>query len=137
MHVGWNHKGPGSKWSPEKKHLEARAKAARRWLRDLGQKSGDDAEIVVVTHGGYLHYFTDDWDGHDRFVGTGWSNTEWRSYQFRSEDDEGAALVETEESKSKRQAKPLTETEQRQLKAVAEGQWQGAGFQTPPQEPEL
>lgn len=32
-------------------------------------KSGADAEIVVVTHGGYLHCFTEDWTGHVKSAG--------------------------------------------------------------------
>jgi hypothetical protein len=32
-------------------------------------KSGADAEIVVVTHGGYLHCITEDWTGHVKSAG--------------------------------------------------------------------
>jgi hypothetical protein len=32
--------------------------------------------------GGFLHYITDDWDSKDKFPGTGWANTEFRSYTF-------------------------------------------------------
>lgn len=65
---GWNDKtSEGSRWAPTPERLEERAGGARRWLRDLGRKSGDgeDAEIVVVTHGGFLHFLTQDWDGMD------------------------------------------------------------------------
>lgn len=53
-----------SPWEPAKTKLEARAKAARLFLRDLAAKSGkDEVHIAVVTHGGFLHYLTDDWQG--------------------------------------------------------------------------
>ncbi len=60
---GWNHKGPWSPWAPEMARLTARAGAARRWLRDLATRAGEDAHIAVVTHGGFLHFLTEDWDG--------------------------------------------------------------------------
>lgn len=61
---GWNDKSETGPWFPEMGKVEARARAARRWLRDLARRAGDDAHIVVVTHGGFLHFLTDDWDGH-------------------------------------------------------------------------
>lgn len=62
---GWNDKtSEGSPYAPRPERLEERARAARRWLRDLGRNHGDgDAEIAVVTHGGFLHFLTQDWDG--------------------------------------------------------------------------
>lgn len=66
LHRGWNDKtGPGSPWAPRPERLEERARAARRWLRELGRSSSADAEIAVVTHGGFLHFLTQDWDGMD------------------------------------------------------------------------
>jgi broad specificity phosphatase PhoE len=61
---GWNDKSPGSPWEPTIKGLEGRARKARVWLRDLAARSKDAEEvhIVVVTHGGFLHFFTEDWD---------------------------------------------------------------------------
>jgi len=53
---GWNDKSSSSKFAPIASKIEARAKEARQWLRALGQKYGKDADIVVTTHGGYLHY---------------------------------------------------------------------------------
>lgn len=61
VHEGWNDKSANTRWASRGDKIEARARDARRWLRDLGMKSGRDAEIVVVTHGEYLHYFTEDW----------------------------------------------------------------------------
>lgn len=68
---GWNDKkSPGSKWAPRVSSLEERAREARVWLRELARKSGADAEIAVVTHGGFLHFLTEDWDGMDLSRGT-------------------------------------------------------------------
>lgn len=55
-------------------------------------------------------------------AGTGWENTEWRSYEFvepTGSDDE-ASIRETEESWHRRRgsAKPLSETEQQQARAA-------------------
>lgn len=70
---GWNDKtSEGSPWAPTPERLERRAGEARRWLRELGRSGGEgeDAEIVVVTHGGFLHFLTQDWDGMDIARGT-------------------------------------------------------------------
>jgi broad specificity phosphatase PhoE len=69
VHEGWNDKSANTRWAPSASKIEVRAREARRWLRNLGMKSGADAEIVVVTHGGYLHYFTEDWTGHVKSSG--------------------------------------------------------------------
>jgi len=130
---GWNDKSLSGPWAPNAEKIEARAKVARRWLRELGSKArGEDIEIVVVTHGGFLHYFTEDWTGHDKYVGTGWQNTEFRSYNFRHGDDENASLVETEESRIRRAGHEtaLTEDEQRQLRSTAESRWKESGYQS-------
>lgn len=68
---GWNDKGKDSPWAPDVTKLKARAKAARVWLQELAAKyEGEgDAHIVVVTHGGYLHFLTEDWDGMDEGKG--------------------------------------------------------------------
>jgi len=136
VNEGWNNNQ--GRWSPASSAIEARAKDARLWLRKLGtqtqsQDRDADVDIVVVTHGGYLHYFTEDWDGHEKFTGTGWENTEWRSYEFvdGSGRDEGASLKETRESRVRRTGNetPLTEDEQRELRASAEREWSDSGFQ--------
>lgn len=112
---GWNDKSPGGPWEPTSRALGARAKKARVWLRDLAAQSRDggqqEVHIVVVSHGGVLHFLTDDWDGMDStggackcfpgagrttaesgYVGdangvscdqgTGWANMECRTYEF-------------------------------------------------------
>lgn len=143
---GWNDKGPGSEYAPEMRKLEARARRARRFFWELGQEyfleqlqeqgktNGDDrdgkeeANIVAVTHGGFLHFLTQDWDGLDVGKGTGWDNTEYRSYEVileeTGEEGEGKGevkLVETKRSWRRRRGsavKGLTETEQMELRAA-------------------
>lgn len=73
---GWNDKtSPGSPWAPRVEALEERARRARVWLRELGRTwkaegRGDTADIVVTTHGGFLHFLTQDWEGLDISKGT-------------------------------------------------------------------
>lgn len=59
---GWNSKK--GKWTPTTKEVEERAKYARHWLRERKEE-----HIVVVTHGGVLHYLTEDWAGFEGFMG--------------------------------------------------------------------
>ena len=134
MRQGWNDKR--GRWSPAASAIEARAKDARIWLRNLAQSSQRsspeaDVDIVVVTHGGYLHYFTEDWEGNEKFMGTGWANTEFRSYGFVDAGDEAASLMETRESRDRRKGaeKPLSADEQRELRVSAEREWRESGFQ--------
>jgi len=105
----WNVKTLDSRYSPAGDKIEIRAQAARRQLRQLLRglvAAGDkDAQVVLVTHGGYLHYFTDDWADSDKYYGTGWLNTETRSYTFKDgieSDNEDATLLETDESRDRR-----------------------------------
>lgn len=126
---GWNDKvSEGSPWRPTIEALEKRALETRRWLRELGRAQagkGQDADIVVATHGGFLHFLTQDWQGYELSRGTGWMNTEWRSYEFvhdgtGKDEDEEASIIETEGSWKRRRGSevPLTETERRELRAV-------------------
>jgi hypothetical protein len=86
---------------------------------------------VVVTDGGYLHYFTEDWEGAERGTGTGWENTEWRSYEFVEGSGE-ASFRETRQSRERRRGTEggLTADEQRELKASREREWRESGFQS-------
>jgi broad specificity phosphatase PhoE len=127
----WNSKE--GKWSPASSAIDRRALDARRWLRDLGKGEAEkdvDVDIVVVTHGGFLHYLTEDWEGAERGTGSGWENTEFRSYEF-VEGGEKASLRETRESRERRRGteRGLTEDEQRELRASREREWRDSGFQ--------
>ena len=59
-------------------------------------------QYADILTGGFLHYFTEDWTGSDKFAGTGWANTEYRSYTFDTSNPEEAHLIETSESKKRR-----------------------------------
>ena len=62
VHEGWNNKK--GKWAAHADAIEARAKEARQWL-----KSRPEKEVVLVTHGGFLHFFTEDWADTTKFAG--------------------------------------------------------------------
>lgn len=97
---GWNIKLPTNKWSPSAAALNDRAIEAREILRskikELEAAGETDPEIVVVSHGGILHYLTEDWEDSkiynraphkvDKLAwavpSTAWTNTEYRSYDF-------------------------------------------------------
>ncbi|KIH88417.1 hypothetical protein SPBR_07736 [Sporothrix brasiliensis 5110] len=123
LHVGWTNKGPGSPYAFALPVLAARAKSARRILRDLTKDLGADDRVVVVTHGGFLHFLTEDYEGVDPGRGTAWKNTEWRSYEFVSEEDDNVSLKETTESVKRRAGSEagLTTQEQIELAAVYHG----------------
>lgn len=129
---GWNNKK--GKWSTSPSAIDARAREARLYLKAVGEKAasanGEDQHIVAVTHGGYLHYLTEDWDEHMRFTGTGWENTEYRSYAFIDGDEENASMLETAESRQRRVGRehPLTADEQRNLRMNAEKSWEQRGL---------
>ncbi len=142
VHPGWNSKT--GKWSPRSSALEARAKEARVFLRDFAQEwsrsnGGKDVQIVVVTHGGFLHYFTEDWEGTGKYSGTGWANCEYRSFEFQSMGDARASVRELPESRERRRGseRDLSADEHRELRAAAEREWVLAGFQKLPPADEM
>ena len=60
---GWNDKS--GRWAPTASALEKRAREARQWLKARPEK-----EIALVTHGGLLHYLTEDWSDYEPVLGT-------------------------------------------------------------------
>ncbi|PHH65992.1 hypothetical protein CDD81_940 [Ophiocordyceps australis] len=118
---GWTDKGPGSVFEPTVDKLTARAREARRALRDLVQ---GEEHLVAVTHGGFLHFLTDDWQGIPEGRATGWDNCECRSYHLADPTgkDDDAALIETDQSRARRNfsAKPLSLQEKRELRAAVQ-----------------
>jgi hypothetical protein len=70
---GWNVKTVDTKWSPSADAITKRAREARRFIRDRVlelQKNGEpNPEVVVTTHGSFLHYFTEDWEDVAQFNG--------------------------------------------------------------------
>ncbi|RYP49119.1 hypothetical protein DL768_005116 [Monosporascus sp. mg162] len=100
----WYLKGPNTEFAPDPAKVEARARRARVWLRELARTVAADAHIVVVTHGEFVHWLTDDFAGVSMRFNTGWYNAEFRSYEFASlgGEDTEAALIETATSREKR-----------------------------------
>ena len=52
------------RWSPMAEAIQKRAREAREWVW-----SREEEVVVLVTHGGFLHYFTEDWTGHNKVQG--------------------------------------------------------------------
>ncbi|KAI0888014.1 phosphoglycerate mutase-like protein [Annulohypoxylon maeteangense] len=109
---GWNDKSTGSKYYPSPINLETRSREVRIFLRDLANKAGEDAQIVLVTHGGILHFLSQDWDDVNLERGTGWQNTEHRTYQFKDPtgQDPEACLKETQQSRRRRRGSVISLT---------------------------
>lgn len=63
-------------------------------------------------------------------TGTGWANTEFRSYTFDPASGDAASIIETGESRTRRRGteKPLGESEQRNLKRTAAKDVQDTGY---------
>ncbi|KAJ5513539.1 Histidine phosphatase superfamily clade-1 [Penicillium fimorum] len=100
VHDGWNNKESG-RYAPANQALKQRARAARRWLKARPEK-----EIVMVTHGGFLHYFTEDWEDNSL-------HRLYRTFTFTEEiytddlegyplDGDNASLEETSDSRQRR-----------------------------------
>jgi broad specificity phosphatase PhoE len=70
---GWNVKNLDNKWSPNAEALTKRAIEGRRFIRDKVielQKGGEEEpQVVVVSHGGFLHYLTEDWEDSSTYNG--------------------------------------------------------------------
>ena len=70
---GWNDKGWDGRWAPTARAIMARARDARRTIREAVaemQKRGEESpQVVLVSHGGFLHYFTEDWEDSNVFSG--------------------------------------------------------------------
>jgi broad specificity phosphatase PhoE len=138
---GWNVKTMENRYSPHSNDIEARARDARILLRQKIRElvsSGDiDAHVVLVTHGNFLRYFTDDWEDSCKYPGTGWHNCETRSYTFEEDfmaDVDGEArLTETMDGRQKRsKTHPMYRREkQPELFELAMQQWENQGLQRP------
>jgi broad specificity phosphatase PhoE len=86
-------------WAPDGGSLKARALELRRFLC-----SRPEQDIVVVSHGEFLHYVSGDLDENDKQTNGDWENCELRSYRFYPVDHEDALLQEMEESVKLRNA---------------------------------
>lgn len=55
---GWE--GKRGRWAATSEAIERRAREARVWLRERGRcGEGEEGDVVVVTHGGFLHFLTE------------------------------------------------------------------------------
>ncbi|RMZ82047.1 hypothetical protein DV737_g2146, partial [Chaetothyriales sp. CBS 132003] len=140
----WNVKALSGRYSPHSDAVAARAKTTRQLLRrkarELVAAGQPDGEIVVVTHGGFLHYLTNDWENAVAQNGTGWANCETRSYTFTNlggsgdgDDEDEAMLVETVSSRQKRGLSHPTPDPETQKRLFIEGMegWEAQGYQRP------
>ncbi|OJJ64283.1 hypothetical protein ASPSYDRAFT_26293 [Aspergillus sydowii CBS 593.65] len=132
---GWNVKT--GRYAPTNAAVGGRARTARRWL-----KSRPEKEIAMVSHGGVLHYFTEDWEDSSQFQGTGWVNTEYRTYTYSDKidlddledeklDSDNASLVETLESRERRGKQGTMADRQKQKELYKNGVdgWNAQGLQ--------
>ncbi|KAJ5760397.1 hypothetical protein N7520_007553 [Penicillium odoratum] len=72
---GWNSKK--GIYAPTSAAVRKRAAELRTWLWRLPHE-----HVVLVTHGAFLHYLTEDWTFYDRQRGTGYRNCEYRRFTF-------------------------------------------------------
>ncbi|KAF5258921.1 hypothetical protein FOXYS1_10481 [Fusarium oxysporum] len=138
---GWNVKALGTRYSPESNAIAARARDARIFIRQkirqLIEQGDTDPQVALVTHGGFLHYFTDDWEDSWLNPGTGWKNCETRSYVFEQgvmkDIDVEVRLTETMESRLRRgKGNPMpAKEEQAGLFEQAMESWERQGLQRP------
>ncbi len=129
------------RYSPHSDAIKARAKAVRKILRqkarELSQAGEIDSHIVLVAHGGILHYITADWEAAHKHSGTGWENCETRAYvfaeDFTSDADSDAGFVETMESRRKRgfEHPMYGKEEQKRLFEAAMQGWEDQRLQRP------
>ncbi|KIV90502.1 hypothetical protein PV10_07801 [Exophiala mesophila] len=137
----WNVKTISNRYSPAGPAIQRRARDARALLREkareLAKQGDENVEIVLVAHGAYMHYISDDWEHADRFLSTGWENCEHRTYTFEkdfmTDDDPEAFLTETMDSRRRRgKEHPMFDHDQQvslcQEMMVA---WEGQGCQNP------
>ncbi|OXV06131.1 hypothetical protein Egran_06101 [Elaphomyces granulatus] len=93
---GWNSKA--GRYAPDHEAVKRRAADLRSWLY---QRS--EPHILLVTHGAFLHFLTEDWTGDDPKRGTAYLNCEVRIFNFtENSTSEDTHLEEREESKKSR-----------------------------------
>ncbi|KAG5664964.1 hypothetical protein KAF25_008698 [Fusarium avenaceum] len=118
VETGWHIKE--DKWAPVASSLLKRAQIARQWLSER-----QEAEIVVTTHGCFLHFLTDDWINAVNSQATDWANAEVRSFTLTNDKDGRPAFSETKESRIGRGMEPdgLTEEQQLELRETTLKTW--------------
>ncbi|PYI12659.1 phosphoglycerate mutase-like protein [Aspergillus sclerotiicarbonarius CBS 121057] len=117
--VGESWREKTGRFAPTREKISARCADLRHWLHARPEK-----EIVVVSHGGLLHFLTEDWEDGCTFEGTGWRNAEFRTYEFDT-----IQLRETPESRRRRgKSGPLTGPEQDVLRDRVLQGWAQQGY---------
>ncbi|KAH6614251.1 histidine phosphatase superfamily [Boeremia exigua] len=86
-------------FSPDVSSLKERATALRKFLQNRPEE-----EVVVVSHGQFLHYVSCDIDEEGNQLNGDWENTEYRSYRFWPTGHPDALLQETDQSVQRRNA---------------------------------
>lgn len=75
-------------------------------IREMVSNGDTDAQVILVTHGGYLQYLTADCEDSHQYLCTSWRDCETRSYaseeNFMADIDGDARLTERMESRQKR-----------------------------------
>ncbi|GAB7354453.1 hypothetical protein MBLNU459_g4937t3 [Dothideomycetes sp. NU459] len=84
---GWNSKK--GIYEASLLQVEKRAASLRAWLWRRPEKN-----IVLVSHGAFLHYFSEDWTFFDGAKGTAYENCEYRKFTFSKDSNEKEAHVE-------------------------------------------
>ncbi|KAI0015944.1 histidine phosphatase superfamily [Xylariomycetidae sp. FL0641] len=106
----WEQKHEKTDLYPTAEKVEARARRARHTLRLLLRGEGKDLfdrdpHLVVVSHGCFIPFLTEDFEGVLPDKGAVWTNTECRSYRFVNMEGpvtDNATLRETTESLQRR-----------------------------------
>ncbi|KAF2874274.1 histidine phosphatase superfamily [Massariosphaeria phaeospora] len=84
---GWNDKT--GYWAYTRDAISARAADMRNWLFQRPEE-----QIVIVTHGAFLHFLTEDVTGvKDAMLGTAYKNCEVRTFGFTPQSTDGDAHI--------------------------------------------
>lgn len=101
---GWYLNTTQSRYNPHSGAISARADYARltvyRLIQQPVKNGNDDVNVAVVTHGGFLHSFTEDWEDSWMCTSASWRNCETRSYVYEDYivgDRREVRLAETSE----------------------------------------
>ncbi|KAI8942925.1 hypothetical protein NX059_000963 [Plenodomus lindquistii] len=90
-------------WAYEKQAILQRAADFRNFLFQRPEK-----QIVLVTHGAFAHFLTEDWDVEDPMTGTAYKNCEHREFIFTDTSNAADAhVIETLESRTRRGVKEV------------------------------
>jgi broad specificity phosphatase PhoE len=94
---GWNSKE--GYWGADEPEVKQRAADLRAWRFDRPEQT-----ILLVTHGAFLHYFTEDWEGFHPSLGSAYRNCEVREFTFTPASKQGDAHIkETAASRKTRE----------------------------------